>query len=127
MPKIRPTSASEVNTGATPGEDSRAIRLVHGLRACAAAAAPPAPRLRDEAAAAVTALERISGSRPVLLTGDNQRAANRLAAEVGITTVHGELLPPDKATAVQSLKDAGSRVLLGSAVRSSRLVRGSRT
>jgi cation-transporting P-type ATPase J len=71
-----------------------------------------ADRLRDEAAAAVTALETVTGSRPVLLTGDNQRAANRLAADVGITSVHGGLLPADKATAVQSLKDAGGRVLL---------------
>jgi cation-transporting P-type ATPase J len=31
---------------------------------------------------------------------------------VGITIVHGELLPADKATAVQSLRDAGRRVLL---------------
>lgn len=71
-----------------------------------------ADRLRDEAAAAVRALERVTGSRPVLLTGDNQRAADRLAAEVGITTVHGELLPGDKAVAVQALKAAGARVLL---------------
>jgi cation-transporting P-type ATPase J len=71
-----------------------------------------ADRLRDEAAAAVTALKTVTGSRPVLLTGDNQRAANRLAAEVGITIVQGELLPADKATAVQSLRDAGRRVLL---------------
>ncbi|MGN6250860.1 MAG: heavy metal translocating P-type ATPase [Marmoricola sp.] len=71
-----------------------------------------ADRLRDEAAAAVADLRTATGARPVLLTGDNQRAADRLAAEVGIGEVHGALLPEDKATRVQALKDAGHRVLL---------------
>ena len=71
-----------------------------------------ADRLRSEAASVVHALETVTGTPPVLLTGDNQRAANRLAAEVGITAVHGGLLPADKAARVQALKDAGARVLL---------------
>ena len=70
-----------------------------------------ADRLRDEAAAAVADL-RTTGARPVLLTGDNQRAADRLGAAVGIEEVYGALLPEEKATRVQALKDAGHRVLL---------------
>jgi len=71
-----------------------------------------ADRLRDEAAQTVTALEHTTATRPVLLTGDNQRAADRLAAEVGITTVRGDLLPAEKAAAVRDLKSNGRRVLL---------------
>ena len=69
-------------------------------------------RLRDEAAVAVADLTAATGARPVLLTGDNQRAADRLGAEVGIDTVYGGLLPADKATRVQALRDAGNQVLL---------------
>lgn len=69
-------------------------------------------RLRDQAAAAVTDLHEVTGTQPVLLTGDNQRAADRLAGEVGISTVYGGLLPADKATRVQALKNDGARVLL---------------
>jgi heavy metal translocating P-type ATPase len=71
-----------------------------------------ADRLRDEAAPTVRALREVTGGTPVLLTGDNQRAADRLAGEAGITIVYGGLLPADKATRVQALKDAGARVLL---------------
>jgi heavy metal translocating P-type ATPase len=68
-------------------------------------------RLRPEAAATVAALEAATGARAVLLTGDNQRAANRLAADVGIDRAYGGLLPADKVTAVQQLKAGGDRVL----------------
>lgn len=71
-----------------------------------------ADRLRAEAASTVSALESVTGRGPVLLTGDNQRAADHLAAQVGITGVHGGLLPADKVTRVQALRDTGSRVLL---------------
>ena len=69
-------------------------------------------RLRDQAAAAVADLRSTTGASPVLLTGDNQRAADKLGAEVGIRPVHGGLLPADKAARVQAMRDAGHRVLL---------------
>ncbi|WP_031525021.1 heavy metal translocating P-type ATPase [Streptomyces sp. NRRL F-5123] len=71
-----------------------------------------ADRLRDDAAATVTALGRLTGTGPLLLTGDNPRAAARLAAEVGITDVRAGLLPQDKVTAVKELEQAGRRVLV---------------
>jgi heavy metal translocating P-type ATPase len=70
-----------------------------------------ADRLREEAAATVTALSGLTGTSPVLVTGDNPRAAARLAAEVGITDVRAGLLPQDKVTAVQTLEDSGRKVL----------------
>ncbi|MFH9352200.1 heavy metal translocating P-type ATPase [Kitasatospora sp. NPDC017646] len=71
-----------------------------------------ADRLRPDAAATVTALTSLTGTAPVLLTGDNPRAAARLAAEVGITDVRAGLLPQDKVTAVQEQKAAGRKVLV---------------
>jgi heavy metal translocating P-type ATPase len=71
-----------------------------------------ADRLRPEAATAVAALRALIGSSPVLVTGDNRRAAARLAAEVGIIDVRAGLLPQDKVTAVRELQDAGRKVLL---------------
>ena len=55
-----------------------------------------ADRPAPEAADAVAALTALTGARPVLLTGDNPRAAAALAAEVGITDVRAGLLPEDK-------------------------------
>jgi Cd2+/Zn2+-exporting ATPase len=44
------------------------------------------------------------GVEPVMLTGDNQQAAEHVAAQVGITKVFGGLLPEDKATRITELQ-----------------------
>ncbi|GGV53391.1 metal-transporting ATPase [Streptomyces griseoflavus] len=71
-----------------------------------------ADRLRPDAAATVAALTRLTGRTPVLLTGDNARAAERLAAEVGITDVRPGLLPQDKVAAVEEWQARGRKVLV---------------
>ncbi|MFD0225245.1 heavy metal translocating P-type ATPase [Streptomyces hirsutus] len=71
-----------------------------------------ADRLRPDAAATVAALTRLTGRTPVLLTGDNERAARHLAAEVGITDVRAGLLPQDKVTAVREWQEQGRTVLV---------------
>ena len=71
-----------------------------------------ADRLRPDARATVAALTTLTGSTPILLSGDNLRAARRLGAEVGITDVRAGLLPADKVVHVRALQAAGERVLL---------------
>lgn len=71
-----------------------------------------ADRLRPDAAATVAALTKLTGTAPTLLTGDNPRAAARLAAEVGISDVRAGLLPQDKVAAVQEREKAGRKVLV---------------
>ncbi|MEV8349677.1 heavy metal translocating P-type ATPase [Streptomyces niveus] len=71
-----------------------------------------ADRPRPDAAATVAALTKLTGTAPTLLTGDNPRAAARLAAEVGITDVRAGLLPEDKVAAVQEWEKAGVKVLV---------------
>ncbi|PZS37278.1 MAG: heavy metal translocating P-type ATPase, partial [Pseudonocardiales bacterium] len=71
-----------------------------------------ADRLRPDAAAAVTALGTLTGATPLLLTGDNPRAAAALAAEVGIDDVRAGLLPQDKVDTVRALQALGERVVL---------------
>ncbi|MEU3055402.1 heavy metal translocating P-type ATPase [Streptomyces griseus] len=71
-----------------------------------------ADRLRPDAKATVAALTELAGRPPVLLTGDNERAARHLAAEVGITDVRAGLLPQDKVAAVREWEAEGRRVLV---------------
>lgn len=70
-----------------------------------------ADRPRHDAPAAVAALTAVTGTSPVLLTGDNASAAARVAADTGITDVRAGLLPEDKVEAVRELQDGGRKVL----------------
>ena len=60
----------------------------------------------------VRATTALTSAPPVLLTGDNQRAATRLATDVGIDDVRADLLPDDKVAEVRRLQADGHRVLL---------------
>ncbi|MGS2587757.1 HAD-IC family P-type ATPase [Streptomyces hebeiensis] len=73
-----------------------------------------ADRPRPDAAATVAALTALTGNPPMLITGDNPRAAARLAAETGIepAAVRAGLLPEDKVTAVAEQERAGRKVLV---------------
>jgi heavy metal translocating P-type ATPase len=71
-----------------------------------------ADRTRPAAGPAVARITEVTGAAPVLLTGDNQRAATRLAGQVGIDDVRAGLLPQDKVDAVHDLQARGARVLL---------------
>jgi cation-transporting P-type ATPase J len=71
-----------------------------------------ADTVRSTAAETVARLAGLTGARPVLLTGDNPRAAARLAAEVGIDDVHAGLLPEDKVAVVREMEAAGHRVVV---------------
>ncbi|WP_194908578.1 heavy metal translocating P-type ATPase [Catenulispora rubra] len=71
-----------------------------------------ADRVRPAAARTVARITALTGTAPIVLTGDNAPAARRLAAEVGITDVRAGLLPEDKVSAVREWEAAGERVLL---------------
>jgi P-type Cu2+ transporter len=66
---------------------------------------------RDTASAAVAALHE-AGVRVVMLTGDNQATARRIADQLGIDEVIAEVLPGDKAAKVAELQQTGRRVAM---------------
>jgi len=66
---------------------------------------------RPTSAQAVRALHEL-GTRVVMLTGDNQATAARIAEQLGIDTVIAEVLPGDKAARIAGLQQAGHRVAM---------------
>lgn len=66
--------------------------------------------VRPEAAAAVDSARQLTGTTPLLLTGDNQTTADRLASQIGISDARAGLLPDDKVTAIRELQASGQKV-----------------
>ena len=110
--------------GAAPAQVTEARALVSELeeagRTAVAVVADGVPvgvlaladRVRPGAREVVSALRTMTGHSPILLTGDNERAARRLAEEVGITEVRAGLLPDAKVAEIRRLQAEGRRVLL---------------
>ena len=70
-----------------------------------------ADALKDESAEAVASLKE-RGLRVVMLTGDNQATARAVAERVGIEEVRAEVLPDQKAAAVQAYQEEGAVVAM---------------
>jgi Cu+-exporting ATPase len=70
-----------------------------------------ADTVKPSSAAAVAALRGL-GLRPVLLTGDNERAARAVAASVGIDDVIAGVLPAGKVDVVRDLQAQGHVVAM---------------
>jgi Cu+-exporting ATPase len=70
-----------------------------------------ADTLKPEARDAVAALQS-EGIEVVMLTGDNQRTAKAIAAELGITNVIAEVLPESKAQVIRDLRKTGHSVAM---------------
>lgn len=71
--------------------------------------------LRPEAREVVTELRR-GGYTVAMLTGDNERTARALAADVGIDDVHADLRPEDKARIVETLRASRPTAMVGDGV-----------
>uniref|UniRef100_A0A183EVP2 Heavy metal translocating P-type ATPase n=1 Tax=Gongylonema pulchrum TaxID=637853 RepID=A0A183EVP2_9BILA len=70
-----------------------------------------ADRIKKESALAVWTLQRMN-IRVILLTGDNARTAEATARQVGIREVFAEVLPNQKRTKIEQLKEAKERVAM---------------
>jgi Cu+-exporting ATPase len=70
-----------------------------------------ADQIKPSSAVAISALRGL-GLTPILLTGDNAKAATQVAAEVGITEVRAGVLPEGKVSEVLALQGAGRTVAM---------------
>lgn len=68
--------------------------------------------LRPEACDVMKALRALGIQRTVMLTGDSERTAAAIAAEVGVDDYRAEVLPEDKANFVEQERAAGHTVIM---------------
>lgn len=68
-------------------------------------------KLKETTKAAIAELKSL-GIEPILLTGDNENTARKIASQVGIEKVFASLLPEDKAKCISSLKAEGKKIAM---------------
>ena len=91
------------------GQGRTSVQVALDGQAAAVIAVADAPR--ETAAEAIAALKEL-GVRPVMLSGDAQATAERVAGELGIEEVIAEVLPADKAAKVTELQQQGRKVAM---------------
>ena len=105
---------------AMPAELERALAAAAGRGETAIAAGwdgsmraviAVADTVKPTSAEAVRRLREL-GLRPILLTGDNRRTAEAVAAEVGIAEVIAEVLPEEKSAVIARLQAEGATVAM---------------
>lgn len=67
---------------------------------------------RKEAKATLDQLKKIGIKRMIMLTGDNQKVADAVAMEIGLTDAWGSLLPEEKVEAIKKLRETESKVAM---------------
>lgn len=71
-----------------------------------------ADQIRDEAPLAMRHLQESGIDHLVMLTGDNQKVAEKVGGQLGINEIYAELLPEDKVEKVKELKRKGRNIAM---------------
>ena len=94
---------------ALPEQYSHLYLAIGGILAAVICISDP---LREEAGLAVQALRDLGIQRFAMLTGDSERTAAAIAAQVGVDEYHAEVLPEDKARFVEAERAKGHTVIM---------------
>ena len=99
----------EERFSALPGEYSHLYMAVGGILAAVICISDP---LRSEARRVISALRELGIKKAVMLTGDSERTAAAIAAQVGVDEYRSEVLPEDKVRFVEQQRAMGHTVIM---------------
>ena len=68
-------------------------------------------QVKADSAEAIAQLKKLGVKKTVMLTGDREEVASRVAQQLGIDEYHAELLPTDKVTEISNLRSSSARLL----------------
>lgn len=68
--------------------------------------------IREEASAVINTLRMVGIDKVVMMTGDSERTAAAIAAQVGVDEYYAEVLPEDKAAFIEKEHAAGRKVIM---------------
>ena len=92
-----------------PNQYSHLYLAIGGVLAAVVCISDP---LRPEAGDVIRQLRGLGIRRAVMLTGDSERTAAAIAAEVGVDEYHAEILPADKAGFMEAEREKGHTVIM---------------
>ncbi|WP_135550065.1 heavy metal translocating P-type ATPase [Paenibacillus cymbidii] len=75
-----------------------------------------ADEIREESKAVIAALHHSGIRRTVMLTGDHQKTAEKVASAVGVREYYGNLLPENKVDKIKSLAREGQVAMIGDGI-----------
>ncbi|MFB9327949.1 heavy metal translocating P-type ATPase [Paenibacillus aurantiacus] len=75
-----------------------------------------ADEIREESKAVIAQLHRAGIRRTVMLTGDHQKTAEKVASLVGVSSFYGNLLPEDKVSKIRELGQQGTVAMIGDGI-----------
>ena len=101
------TSGVESTVERLQGEGKTAMYVAIDRQAAGVVAV--ADTIKQDSIEAIQVMQAM-GLEVIMLTGDNERTAQAIARQVGITRVLAEVLPEDKANQIHALKQAGHKV-----------------
>lgn len=111
------TMPADAEADVAAAEEAGVTALVLVREAVVVGVLGVADEVRPEAADALTRLKADGVEHLVMLTGDNERVAESVAARVGVTSVLSRLLPAAKTDAVRVLKERhGTVAMVGDGV-----------
>jgi Zn2+/Cd2+-exporting ATPase len=67
---------------------------------------------RETAKSTLSHLKEIGIKKMIMLTGDHQNVGDSIAKQIGLTEAKGNLLPEDKVTAIQELKERYTKIAM---------------
>ena len=85
--------------------------IIVGLNGQTAGVIGLSDMIREDARDMIDALHKLD-TETILLTGDHKETADYFASKLGIKDVRGELLPEDKLTAIEDIKNSGCQVCM---------------
>jgi Cu+-exporting ATPase len=68
-------------------------------------------KIRDNAKSVISELKSL-GAEPIMLTGDNEKTAKKIADELGIEKIIAGVLPAEKGNAIKDLQKDGKRIMM---------------
>lgn len=101
------TQAVEASVQRLQGEGKTAMYVAVDGQAAGVVAV--ADTIKEDSVQAIRVMQQM-GLEVIMLTGDNERTAQAIARQVGVTRVLAEVLPEDKAKEVHLLKQDGRKV-----------------